>query len=88
MSAATQRPGIDIDHFRCRVLQDALAEALPAYWQRRAVTLQAVGTEPAAAAALACRRHAWLLEREGIPGHMLHELLLALEETTTQEGVA
>jgi hypothetical protein len=27
---------IDIDHFRARILQDALTEATAAYWQRRA----------------------------------------------------
>lgn len=87
MSGVNRPPG-DIDHFRCRVLQNALTEALPAYWRRRAATLQAVGTEGASAASLACRRHAWLLEREGVPEHMLHELLQALEDTATQEGVA
>lgn len=90
MMAAVKRAATgDLDHFRYRVLQDALAETLPAYWQRRAVALQAVGTDQAAGAALACRRHAWLLAREGVPEHMLRELLQALEETLTQEeGVA
>lgn len=90
MMAAVKRAAAGgLEHFRYRVLQDALAEALPAYWQRRAVSLQAVGTEQAAAAALACQRHAWLLEREGAPEHMLRELLRALEDASTQEeGVA
>ncbi len=71
---------IDFDHFRARILQDCLTEATAAYWLRRAATFDAVNGLPAlpldadpntvASApeamqvALACRRHAWLLEQE------------------------
>lgn len=47
-----------------RAIEDALTEALPAYWRRRADVLAAVGTSWADAAALACRRHAALLDAE------------------------
>lgn len=47
-----------------RAIEDALSEALPAYWRRRADDLAAVGTPWADAAALACRRHAALLDAE------------------------
>lgn len=52
---------LDVEHFRARVLQDALAEATSSYWLRRAVELEAVGTPTADASALACRRHATLV---------------------------
>lgn len=31
---------LDLDHFRARVLQDALSEATAEYWRRRARTLE------------------------------------------------
>lgn len=43
------------------VLVDALREATPAYWVRRAEALEAVGTPSGDDAARECRRHAWLL---------------------------
>lgn len=33
-----RRLTLDLDHFRARVLQDALSEATAAYWRRRAAT--------------------------------------------------
>ncbi|WIY81777.1 hypothetical protein [Propionimicrobium sp. PCR01-08-3] len=43
------------------VLVDALREAMPAYWLRRAEQLESIGTPFADGAAAECRRHAWLL---------------------------
>lgn len=51
---------VHIEHFRARVLQDALAEATTVYWLRRAKTFEAVGTARCDEIALACRRHATL----------------------------
>jgi hypothetical protein len=50
-----------LDHFRARVLQDALAEATADYWHRRADAFAAVGTPTADETARACRNHARLL---------------------------
>lgn len=47
-----------VDHFRARVLQDALTSALSSYWLRRADSFASVGTERCDAIALACRNHA------------------------------
>ena len=49
-----------VQHFRQRVLQDALAEATAAYWQRRAQQFAAVGTPACDEIALACRNRASL----------------------------
>jgi hypothetical protein len=38
--------GVDAEHFRCRVLQDALTEALAGYWETRARTLLAACSQP------------------------------------------
>lgn len=48
-----------------RFLQQALSEALPAYWLVRAERLEQVGTAWADAAARSCRAHAWLLATSG-----------------------
>lgn len=37
---------VDIDHFRARVLQDALTEATAVYWRRRADSLLAAVSRP------------------------------------------
>jgi hypothetical protein len=37
---------IDIDHFRARILQDALTEATAAYWLRRAEQFEAAAPQP------------------------------------------
>lgn len=49
---------IDLEHFRARVLQDALQEATEAYWLRRAKTLAAVGSRRCNEMAQACRNRA------------------------------
>jgi hypothetical protein len=50
-----------IEHFRARVLQDALNEALPSYWNRRAEAFAAVGTPECDVIASACRAKARFL---------------------------
>jgi hypothetical protein len=37
---------IDLDHFRARILQDALTEATAAYWLRRAEQFEAAAPQP------------------------------------------
>lgn len=49
-----------VDHFRARVLQDAIAEATASYWLRRAATFDAVGTQSCESIAQACRNAASL----------------------------
>lgn len=49
-----------LEHFRHRVLQDAIAEATAAYWTRRAEQFEAVGTPGCDEIARACRNHARL----------------------------
>jgi hypothetical protein len=43
-----------VEHFRRRVLQEALQTATAAYWRRRAVTFAQVGTPACDEIALAC----------------------------------
>ncbi len=69
-----------VDHFRLRVLQDAMTEALPGYWRRRGDTFAAVGTTACDEIARACRSHAALIERDGLPGDVLAELADELDE--------
>lgn len=47
-----------VEHFRHRVLQDALAEATAAYWMRRAEQFSRVGSPQCDEIALACRNRA------------------------------
>lgn len=54
------------EHFRVRVLQDALAKALPAYWRRRADAFAAVGSAECDEVAVACRLHAALIEQNPV----------------------
>lgn len=56
---------VHIEHFRARVLQDALLEATAVYWLRRADAFDAVGTPRCDEIALACRRHATLAPLDG-----------------------
>jgi hypothetical protein len=49
-----------------RLVQQTLAEALPATWLRRAEQFEAVGTAAADETARACRRHAWVLSTAGL----------------------
>ena len=69
-----------VDHFRQRVLQDAIAEALPGYWRRRADTFAAVRNNRCDEVATACRRHAALIERTGLAADVLAELVDELDE--------
>jgi hypothetical protein len=57
-----------VDHFGRRVLQDALQEATKAYWLRRAVTFDGVGTPACDEIALACRNHAVLVQSGALRG--------------------
>jgi hypothetical protein len=47
-----------VEHFQHRVMQDALAEATAAYWEKRARDFDAVGTPSADETAEACRNRA------------------------------
>ncbi len=77
--AAHRREVGYVDHFRQRVLQDAIAEALPAYWRRRADTFTQVGTPACDDIARACRSHAQLIEQAGLPADVLAELVDELD---------
>ena len=72
---------LDIEHFRQRVLQDALTEATAQYWERRAQQFQNVGTDECNLIALNCRRHAALI-REAAPEPISQDVINALEEVT------
>ena len=63
-----------VDQIARRAVQQALAEALPSYWLTRAERLEQVGTEWADGAAVACRRHAWILATEGLPPDLVAEV--------------
>ena len=55
-----------VDHVRARVLQDALTEAMRSYWLRRADSFASVGTRRCDAIALACRRHAEIVQFQDV----------------------
>jgi hypothetical protein len=55
-----------LDHFRRRVLVDALQEATAAYWRRRATTFTRVGNPACDQTALACARYADLVTDTGL----------------------
>ena len=74
----------DLVHFRLRVLYDALLEATADYWRRRADTFAACGTPTADETALACRRHADLLEDIGLDA----EACAVIVDILTGEAVA
>ena len=59
------------------VLLDALNEATPVYWRRRAATFAAVGTPGCDETALACERHADLLAADPADVSELVDLVLA-----------
>lgn len=67
-----------VEQLARRCVQQAVEEALPTYWLARAERLEQVGTAWADAAAIACRRHAWLLA-QGLPAAMEAELTEALD---------
>lgn len=60
-----------VEHFRARVLQDALAEATAAYWTRRADQFAAVGNARCDAIAQACRNKAALALGSETPDHVM-----------------
>jgi hypothetical protein len=49
-----------VEHFRMRVLQDALQEATAGYWNRRAEAFAVVGTPECSEIAQACRNRSTL----------------------------
>jgi hypothetical protein len=55
---------IDIDHFRARILQDALTEATAQHWLHRAAVFAQVGTPECDLIAENCRNHAQLIAGE------------------------
>jgi hypothetical protein len=73
----------DVEHFRMRVIQDALAEASRSYWLRRAADFDAVGTAGAAETAQACRNRATLAPLDDWP-----ELVDVLAEREVPDDVA
>ena len=72
---------LDTEHFRQRVLQDALTEATAQYWERRAQQFQAVGNPDCDQIAENCRNHAQLL-RDLAPEPISQDVKTALEEVT------
>ena len=60
-----------VDHFRGRVLQDALAEATAAYWTKRADQFAGVGTPACDEIAQACRNRAALALGSETPNHVM-----------------
>jgi hypothetical protein len=98
---AARLPRLHFDPQRLaeRCLQDAMAEALPAYYLSRAFDFdmvhpdelplpltatpeQTAAASPAAQTALACRRHAWLLRKDGVPAYIGDEIRDVLQELT------
>ncbi len=64
-------------HVARRVLLDAINEAMPHYWRRRAGTFRAVGTAACDEIADACERHAELLTADPLDVSELIDLVLA-----------
>jgi len=75
-----------VEHFRTRLLQDAIAAALPSTWRRRAEDFDRVGNQRCTDVATACRRHADLLERSGLAPDLLAELAAVSEQTWKEAG--
>lgn len=71
---------INLEHFKARLLQDALTEATAQHWQHRADTFANVGTPECDQIALACHNHAALL-RSLAPQPISEEVQAVLEET-------
>ena len=53
---------LDFENFARRMIQDAMAEQLRSYWPRRADSFASVGTPRCDAIALACCRHAEIVQ--------------------------
>ena len=68
-----------VEHFRARVLQDAIETATAAHWNRRAEQFAAVGNARCDEIALACRNHAAFLAAHPIAG-IEPEVVEALRE--------
>ena len=64
---------LDFENFARRMIQDAMAEQLRSYWLRRADSLASVGTPRCDAIALACRRHAEIVQFQDVD--ILNDLL-------------
>ena len=69
-----------VEHFRWRVLQDALAEATATYWERRAAAFAIVGNALCDQVAQNCRNHAWLLRDIGLDGEAQQLIAQVLAE--------
>lgn len=68
-----------VEQLARRCVQQAIEESLPTYWLARAERLEEVGTPWADEAAVACRRHGWLLATAGLPADLEAELTEGLE---------
>lgn len=66
------------DRVARRVILAAVAESLPSTYTRRAEGLEQIGTVWADEAAVACRRHAWLIA-QGLPDDLEAEVDEALD---------
>jgi hypothetical protein len=81
-----RRPLLEhLEHFRWRVLQDALAEATAEYWTRRATAFAAVGTPACDRLARNCRFHAQLLRETGLDAEARELIAAALAKRDRQE---
>lgn len=69
-----------VEHFRWRVLQDAIAEATSVHWLRRATAFDRVGTPDCDLVALNCRRYAALLRETGLDAEARDLIAAALAE--------
>lgn len=77
MSLSCGATPIRYGHVVRRVLLDAIAEARPHYWQRRAADFRTVGTPTCDAIATACERHVELLAADPPDVSELVDLVLA-----------
>lgn len=68
-----------VEQLARRCVQQAIEESLPTYWISRAERLEQIGTVWADEAAVACRRHGWLLATAGLPDDLEAELAEGLE---------
>lgn len=68
MSRRAQDLAAYVEHFRARVLQDAINEALPTYWERRERDFEFVGNARCDEVATACRNKAEVLRRYPLVG--------------------
>ena len=64
----TPPPAEYLELFARRILTDAFNEASSEYWRKRAAQFDAVGNARCDETAQACRNHAALIDRYGLPG--------------------